>query len=171
MGGGTPISSNTPKSWGDISWAWNSYIYVWVYSCTETAPFFWFALYVVELPLLFFQEIQSANLKWNNKCFHLLEIFRMHPPLISIYLLEESHWTSRSPSHIAADVPGHCLSFSLSVLIIFTRVGAFVSPLSEANVSQDVYNTWELFLQLEVTAHELCCEGSRGSLGKRLPFC
>ena len=30
---------------------------------------------------------------------------------------------------------------SLSVLIIITRVGAFVSPLSEANASQDVYDT------------------------------
>lgn len=69
----------------------------------------------------------------------------------------------------------HCSScprtLFLSVLIINTRVWAFVSPLSEANVSQDVYNTWDLFSQLEVTVHELCCGHSRGSLGKRLPFC
>lgn len=61
----------------------------------------------------FLQGIQFANLKWNKKCFNLLEVLRMHPPLTSTYLSEELHWVNRSPHCIAAAASGPSLDLDL----------------------------------------------------------
>lgn len=76
--------------------------------------------------------------------------------------------SSLSLGEVALNEPPDCSSCPRTLFQSWSLpgAGAFASLLSEANVSQDTCSTWELFSQLEVTAHEPCCGGSRDSLGR-----
>lgn len=93
-----------------------------------------------------------------NSSFNLLFPLRDRAAVASA--AGNSKWISVS----LLDIPTpHCSSCPRTLFQswLLPTAGAFVRLLSEANVSQDICSTWELFSQLEVTVHEPCRGGSR----------